>query len=198
MTPRIEDVAAKLLAEDRQKLSEIEKRFIRRLAERRVVSANVVREYEERLTFGQRAADRIAEFGGSWPFIFIFFSVLIGWMILNTLILRGGFDPYPYILLNLMLSCLAALQAPIIMMSQNRQAAKDRMQAEQDYQVNLKSEFEIMQLHEKVEALQAAYMAELRALERRQAVMLEEILAVLEEREEDGRESRRSSKLEHP
>ncbi len=194
MNPKIEEVATKLLAEDRHKLTEVEKRFVRRLAERRIVSANVVREYEEHLTFGQRIADRIAEFGGSWTFIIIFLSSLVAWMAVNTILLRGGFDPYPYILLNLMLSCVAALQAPVIMMSQNRQAMKDRLRAEQDYEVNLKSEFEIMQLHEKVEALQAAYIQELRELERRQTIQLEEILALLEEREED--KTRSSSKIE--
>ncbi|MBX7218714.1 MAG: DUF1003 domain-containing protein [Blastocatellia bacterium] len=174
---------------DRKKLTEIEKRFIRRLAERGLVSANVNEEFEEHLTFGQRVADKLSTFGGSWPFIFLFGMVLCGWMILNSFIFprafsREGFDPYPYILLNLGLSCLAALQAPIIMMSQNRQAAKDRIQAEQDYQVNLKSEFEISRLHEKVDSMQALYQAELKALEERQTLLLEEILALLVEKEE--------------
>lgn len=185
MTPKIEQVASKLMAEDRRKLTEIEKRFIRRLAERRLVSANVNEEFEERLTFGQRIADRVAGFGGSWTFIILFLSFLLSWMAFNTFILREkGFDQYPYILLNLLLSCVAALQAPIIMMSQNRQAAKDRLQAEQDYQVNLKSEFEISRLHEKVDVLHSAYVAELKAVEERHTVLLEEILALLEEKEE--------------
>ena len=108
------------------------------------------------MTFGQRLADRVAEFGGSWTFIIIFFSALVAWVILNSYILaRMGyeFDPYPYILLNLFLSMLAAFQAPVIMMSQNRQAAKDRADMAHDYEVNLKSEMELMQLHDKLDLL---------------------------------------------
>lgn len=108
----------------------------------------------EKLSFGNRLADKIAEFGGSWPFIIIFFSVLIGWMSLNIFLLGNkGFDPYPFILLNLVLSCLAAVQAPIIMMSQNRQGKKDRQQSEYDYKVNLKAETEVQLLHEKLDYL---------------------------------------------
>ncbi|MBI4748054.1 MAG: DUF1003 domain-containing protein [Acidobacteria bacterium] len=186
MTPQIEQVASRLLAEDRRKLTEIEKRFIRRLAERRLISANINQQFDEQLTFGQRVADQIASFGGSWPFIFLFFFTLLVWMAFNSFVLRdNAFDPFPYILLNLALSCLAALQAPVIMMSQNRQAAKDRLQAEQDYQVNLKSEFEISRLHEKVDALHAAYVAELKQVEERHTILLEEILALLEDQHDE-------------
>ncbi len=107
---------------------------------------------EERLTFGQRLADRIAAFGGSWNFITIFAVVLIGWMAINSIVAQP-FDPFPFILLNLVLSSLAALQAPVIMMSQNRADAKDRIRSELDYQVNLKAETEVAALHEKVDAL---------------------------------------------
>ena len=108
----------------------------------RQVSRNVLEEAEEKLTIGQRVADRVAAFGGSWPFIFLFGGVMFVWMAVNVLRF-AGFDPYPFILLNLCLSTLAALQAPIIMMSQNRQSSKDKLLAENDYQVNLKAEMEI-------------------------------------------------------
>jgi uncharacterized membrane protein len=109
---------------------------------------------QEKLSFGDRLADKIAEFGGSWPFIIIFFMILVVWMLINAWFLGNkGFDPYPFILLNLVLSCLAAVQAPIIMMSQNRQAEKDRKRSEYDYKVNLKAETEVRLLHEKIDHL---------------------------------------------
>jgi CRP/FNR family transcriptional regulator, cyclic AMP receptor protein len=108
----------------------------------RQVSRNVLAEAEERLTFGQRIADKVATFGGSWPFIFIFGIIMLVWMAVNVVALTR-FDPYPFILLNLVLSTVAAIQAPIIMMSQNRQASKDKLLAENDYQVNMKAEMEI-------------------------------------------------------
>lgn len=120
----------------------------------RQVSRNVLEEAEEKLTFGQRIADHVATFGGSWPFIILFGVVMTIWMMINV---AGAakFDPYPFILLNLVLSTLAGIQAPIIMMSQNRQAAKDRLAAALDYEVNLKSETEIASLNDKMDRLQA-------------------------------------------
>lgn len=107
------------------------------------------------LNFGQRMADRIAAFGGSWTFIILFFAVLLGWIFLNAWMLGNeAYDPYPFILLNLVLSCLAAIQAPIIMMSQNRQEEKDRIHAENDYRINQKAEKEIRELHLKVDQIQ--------------------------------------------
>jgi CRP/FNR family transcriptional regulator, cyclic AMP receptor protein len=118
------------------------------------VSRNVNVEAAEQMTLGQRVADRVAAFGGSWTFMGIFAGVMLVWVILNTAALfHNHFDPYPYILLNLFLSMIAAMQAPVIMMSQNRQAVKDRLQADQDYQVNLKAELEIAQLHHKLDHL---------------------------------------------
>jgi uncharacterized membrane protein len=118
------------------------------------VSRNVNTEEEDRLTFGQRIADRVASFGGSWTFIITFGAALALWVMFNTLVLKDrAFDPYPYILLNLFLSMLAALQAPVIMMSQNRQSSKDRLKADMDYDVNLKSELEIAQLHRKMDQM---------------------------------------------
>jgi len=117
------------------------------------VARNVNEEEEDKLTFGQRLADRVAAFGGSWTFVTFFGFVLLGWMSLNVTMAAGAFDPFPFILLNLGLSALAALQAPIIMMSQNRQAAKDRIHADLDYEVNLKAELEVAHLHNKVDRL---------------------------------------------
>ena len=118
---------------------------------------------KEKYTLGQRAADSIAKFAGSWAFIFSFSGVLILWMVVNVLMATGAFDPYPFILLNLVLSCVAAIQAPLIMMSQNRQEEKDRRRAENDYKVNLKTEIMIEDLYDKVNAI----LAKQSALERR-------------------------------
>ena len=146
MSNVIDDLAAKFL-EARGESGESEQRVIDRLTKRLHISRNARREFEENLTFGQRLADRIAVFGGSWTFILIFLSLLLAWIVLNTIVLTRvarPFDAYPYIFLNLILSMLAALQAPVIMMSQNRHAAKDRVAAAHDYEVNLKSELEIL------------------------------------------------------
>ena len=115
------------------------------------VSVNPEKESGKLTSLGQRAADSIAKFAGSWAFIFSFTGVLLAWMILNVLLAAKAFDPYPFILLNLVLSCLSAIQAPILMMSQNRQGEKDRLRAENDFQVNLKTEFIIEDLHHKLE-----------------------------------------------
>jgi len=117
----------------------------------------------DRLTLGQRAADTIARFAGSWAFIFTFTSVLIAWMVVNVILAVKAFDPYPFILLNLVLSCVAAIQAPLIMMSQNRQEEKDRRRAENDYKVNLKTEIMIEDLYDKLNAV----LAKQTALEKR-------------------------------
>ena len=119
------------------------------------VAVNTEKESKRSYSFGQRAADAIAKFAGSWTFIFVFVGVLVGWMILNILLAVGAFDPYPFILLNLVLSCVAAIQAPFIMMSQNRQEEKDRRRAENDYKVNLKTEIMIEDLYDKVNRILA-------------------------------------------
>ena len=113
----------------------------------------------EKYTLGQRAADAIAKFAGSWAFIFSFTGVLLLWMVINTILAADAFDPFPFILLNLVLSCVAAIQAPLIMMSQNRQEEKDRRRAENDYKVNLKTEIMIEDLHDKVNAILAKQSA---------------------------------------
>lgn len=110
-------------------------------------------EREEKITFGQKAADAVAKFAGSWAFIFSFIAVMVIWMVMNVLLAAKAFDAYPFILLNLVLSCIAAVQAPLIMMSQNRQEVKDRKRAENDYRVNLKSEFVIDALYKKLESV---------------------------------------------
>lgn len=141
-----------LLADEQGELSRLDKEVLQGLKEHEILSRNPEIEIDSSLTFGQRLADRIADFGGSWSFIIFFILVLFGWMSLNSwMLLAKPFDPYPYILLNLVLSALAAIQAPLIMMSQNRQEARDRARAQHDYQVNLKAELEIRQLHQKID-----------------------------------------------
>ena len=156
-----------------------ERRIVEAVLRRRSVARDVHQDYLDQRTFGERMADRIAKFGGSWPFIGLFGLFLAAWIALNSVLLarRGVWDPYPYILLNLILSTLAALQAPVIMMSQNRQAARDRMNAEHDYEVNLKAEVEIRALHEKLDELRDADWAELVRLQQVQIQMLERLLA---------------------
>ena len=125
----------------------------------------------EKYTLGQRAADAIAKFAGSWAFIFSFTGVLILWMVINTLLAAHAFDPYPFILLNLVLSCVAAIQAPLIMMSQNRQEEKDRRRAENDYKVNLKTEIMIEDLYDKVNAILAKQSALEKQLQAQEEVL---------------------------
>ena len=150
-----------------RKISDMEQALVSKVARRGRVSRLVDQEFEAHMTLGQRVADRVAQFGGSWPFIFIFGGVLIGWMVVNSIVLaRRPFDPYPYILLNLALSALAAIQAPVIMMSQNRQAEKDRLQAHQDYEINLMAEFEIRDLYDKLDALRYKQWHELWHIQR--------------------------------
>ena len=149
------------------------------IKEKQHISRNINTDFDESLTFGQRIADKVASFGGSWTFILSFLFILVLWIILNSVLLvRSGnaFDPYPYILLNLVLSMIASLQAPIIMMSQNRQAAKDRLDATHDYEVNLKAEWEIMALHEKMDALREQQWQELVAMQQEQIRLLTTLL----------------------
>ena len=132
---------------------------------------------EEPKTFGERMADRVAEFGGSWTFIIIFAAFLVTWALINTIVLATrAFDPYPFIFLNLLLSMIAAVQAPIIMMSQNRQSKKDRENAEHDYEVNLKAELEIMSLHEKLDEMRAEQITRLLTYQQDQMAILTSLL----------------------
>lgn len=154
-------LAQRILDLGHEEIPKPERQVIERVAKRLAVSRNINIEYDKSYTFGERLADRVASFGGSWTFLMLFSAVIVGWTVVNSLMLARGFDPYPYILLNLFLSMLAAIQAPIIMMSQNRQAAKDRLTAAHDYEVNLKAEIEIMALHEKLDEIRAKDLAEL-------------------------------------
>src|SRR4029453_17965850 len=148
------DYVKEVLQEEIGELSTLDQEVIESLQQHEILSSDISKQFETKLTFGERLSDRIASFGGSWRFIIIFGAVLFGWIILNAIfLLNRGFDPYPFILLNLILSCLAAIQAPIIMMSQNRSEARDRLRAENDYKVNLKAELEIRHLHEKIDHL---------------------------------------------
>ena len=141
------------LESERGQLSDIEADVARRAGEHLTIADNLAKRFAHDITFGERIADKVAEVGGSWSFVIGFLVVLGAWIALNVALATRAFDPYPYILLNLVLSCIAALQAPVIMMAQNRQASRDRMQAEEDFRVNLKAELEIASLHEKVDHL---------------------------------------------
>lgn len=161
MDDNVIQLARQLLDGGFTRLSDREQRVITFIARRCHVSRDVNAAHEDSQTFGDRLADKVARFGGSWTFIITFTSMLLGWIVLNTVVLAryaGGFDPYPYIFLNLILSMVAALQAPVILMSQNRQAARDRLAAGLDYEINLKSEIEIMALHEKLDRIRVEHL----------------------------------------
>ena len=161
-----------------QKLSDIEHAVVSKITRRGRVSRVVHQDFDASMTFGERVADKVAQFGGSWPFIGLFGAILVIWMLINTwLLARHPFDPYPFILLNLVLSTLAAIQAPVIMMSQNRQAHKDRMQAQQDYEINLMAEIEIRDLHDKMDSLRFKQWHELWHIQKRQIELLEHLCA---------------------
>lgn len=173
MDNEIRQLAEDLLQRGTETLSERERRILHRIARRRHITRNVNEVAAEEASLGDRMADRVAAVGGSWAFVSGFALFLLAWAVLNSGILahwREAFDPYPYIFLNLILSMLAAVQAPIIMMSQNRQAAKDRIAAALDYETNLKAELEIMSLHEKLDRLRAEHLD---ALLQRQGEQLE-------------------------
>jgi uncharacterized membrane protein len=154
MNTEIRFLAQQLLHAGFGPLSDRDRRLLARIAKRMRTAPDVNREFEQRLTFGERLADKVAAVGGSWSFIVSFCVFLVVWAAVNGIVLvQLAFDPYPFIFLNLLLSMLAALQAPIIMMSQNRQAAKDRLAAALDYEVNVKAEAAIAELHDKVDRL---------------------------------------------
>ena len=157
-------------------LTEVEKQVIQSVSKNTMISTEV-EEDEKEITFGQKLADKVAEFGGSWGFIIFFMTFLVAWILLNVFWLsHHGFDPYPFILLNLILSCIAAIQAPVIMMSQNRQEEKDRERSKKDYKINLKSELEIRELHEKIDHLIIHYQQDLLEIQKTQIDLLENIL----------------------
>ena len=179
MNQHLEATAKRLLRTEFEHLQALEQRVIRHIAEGTHISRHTAREFEDQLTFGQRLSDGMATFGGSWAFILLFGAVLLCWVALNSFLLaraEKAFDPFPYILLNLVLSMIAAMQAPVIMMSQNRQAAKDRLDAAHDYEINLKSELEIRALHEKLDQLREQQWMELVAMQQEQIRLLTQIL----------------------
>jgi uncharacterized membrane protein len=177
MTISRTETAKRLLATELAKLSERERRVVERFVNRGRIARNVAREFDEQLTFGQRVADRFAQIIGSWRFIIIQSLLLAVWITLNVTAYVYRWDPYPFILLNLAMSFQAAYAAPILMMSQNRQAEKDHLQAKNDYEVNLKAELEIMQLHEKFNELRDSLFVDLMSVQERQIEMLERLLS---------------------
>lgn len=169
-----------LIIEEKGELAIIDRDVMDAIKHNSILSENIQDEIETELTFGQKIADNVASFGGSWTFIITFFSFIIIWMFVNVwLIATKPFDPYPFILLNLLLSCLAAIQAPIIMMSQNRQEQKDRQRSEQDYKINLKSELEIKLLGEKIDHLLVHQNKKLLEIQEVQIDYLEDLLKAL-------------------
>ncbi len=163
-------------------LRDDERKVVERIRSKPIVARDINELEEERLTVGQRAADDLARFAGSWTFILTFLGLIALWITINALrLFAGSFDPFPFILLNLILSLLAGLQAPVIMMSQNRVESRDRLRAENDYEINLKAELEIEQLHLKVDELRQRQWEELLSVQAQQIALLEEQITILRE-----------------
>jgi uncharacterized membrane protein len=172
------DYVQSLLQDEKGELTSLERSVVESLARQETLSEDVETEFQKKFTIGERLADRIADFGGSWTFICSFGAFILVWVLINTVVLLARpFDPYPFILLNLFLSCLAAIQAPIIMMSQNRQEARDRLRSENDYRVNLKAELEIRHLHEKLDHLLQHQWQRLAEIQEIQIELMNELTA---------------------
>ncbi len=172
-----------LITKEKGELADIDRDVLDAIQNNSILSENVQDEIEDELSLGQRLADKIATFGGSWYFIIIFFSFILAWMAINIWILSTRpFDPFPFILLNLILSCLAAIQAPIIMMSQNRQEQKDRQRGEHDYKINLKAELEIKLLSEKIDHLLVHQNNKLLEIQELQTDYLEDLMKQLKKK----------------
>jgi uncharacterized membrane protein len=166
----------KLMKIEQDETTILEDDFGKSLAEYELLSENMNKTYDEKLTFGEKLADRIASFGGSWKFIILFGTVLFTWIIINAwLLTQKPFDPYPFILLNLILSCLAAIQAPVIMMSQNRHSEKEKLKSDYEYKINLKSELEIRHLNEKIDFLLVKQWQRLLEIQQFQTDLMEEL-----------------------
>ncbi len=163
-----------ILREEHGEYSDLDREVAESIARQETIAENVEDDFEEHRTLGERFSDNLASFGGSWAFLISFGVVLLGWMALNVAMAASAFDPYPFILLNLVLSCLAAVQAPIIMMSQKRQESKDRLRSANDYQVNLKAELEIRHLHEKMDHLITRQWQRLAEIQQVQLEMLQD------------------------
>jgi uncharacterized membrane protein len=176
---KLNEITNKLLGMPYEELDERTQKIARHIAGRKHIARDTTKQFDAKITKGQRAADAVARFGGSWTFIGIFATVMVLWVLLNSYILvryNSSFDPYPYILLNLFLSMLASIQAPIILMSQNRHAEKDRLDAEHDYEVNLKAELDIMLLHEKMDLLREVQWNELLAIQNEQITLIKSLI----------------------
>ena len=172
----------KLLEQEKGELALVDKDVMEAIRDNSILSENIQEDMESKLTLGHKLADKIASFGGSWTFIIAFFTFLIVWMLINIWIMtKKPFDPYPFILLNLILSCLAAIQAPIIMMSQNRQEQKDRKRAEHDYKINLKAELEIKLLSEKMDHILVHQNKKLLEIQEVQIDYLEDLMRQIKE-----------------
>jgi uncharacterized membrane protein len=170
------EYVGEILKDERGELTHLEGAVLESIREQEVIAKNVDAEFDSKFTIGEKIADRVAVFGGSWRFIILFSIVIFIWIVINTsVLLTRPYDPYPFILLNLILSCLAALQAPVIMMSQNRQEAKDRLRAEHDYQVNLKAELEIRNISAKIDQLISHQWQRLLEIQRIQLEFMEDI-----------------------
>jgi uncharacterized membrane protein len=168
----VEDV----LEDERGALSHLEDQVVASLKAQELLSADTNEQFDRGLSLGQRLADRVAAFGGSWAFIVLFGGTIVAWIAVNTVgMLHRSFDPFPFILLNFVLSCLAAVQAPVIMMSQNRQEAKDRLRAENDFRINLKAELEIRHLNEKIDLMLSQHWRQLLEIQRIQMEVMEEL-----------------------
>jgi uncharacterized membrane protein len=173
-----EKYISSFVSDNLDELGEMRDNVLQSLKEHSILSTKLELEEQSELTLGQRIADCVAEFGGSWTFILSFFGFLTIWIIANIFFLRSRtFDPYPFILLNLILSCIAALQAPVIMMSQNRQEQKDRERSKKDFMINMKAELEIRILHEKLDHLIMHQQQELIEIQKIQIDMMNEIIA---------------------
>jgi uncharacterized membrane protein len=165
-----------IMEKEREELSSLEENITRSMKDHEVTAKNINIEFDRQLSFGDRVSDRLADFAGSWTFIIMFSCILIVWITMNTIVLmQRPFDPYPYILLNLFLSALAAIQAPVIIMSQNRQEERDRLNAEHDFQVNLNAEMEIHQLHRKIDHLLINQGERLLEIQKIQAELMEDL-----------------------
>ena len=172
-----------LITEEKGELAVIDSDVMAAIKNNAILSENMQDEMEAELTFQQRLADKIAEFGGSWVFIITFFSFILVWMLINIWVLTSRpFDPFPFILLNLILSCLAAIQAPIIMMSQNRKEQKDRKRSEYDYKINLKAELEIKLLSEKIDHLLVHHNKKLLEIQELQTDYLEDLMKITQKK----------------
>ncbi|MCB9282691.1 MAG: DUF1003 domain-containing protein [Lewinellaceae bacterium] len=165
----------KILSTEDEQLHKLHQIVADALQEQELISENLLHPPKDLLSRGQLLADKVASFGGSWTFIISFAIVLLCWITMNIILMTKAFDPYPFILLNLVLSCLAAVQAPVIMMSQNRKEEKDRKQAENDYLVNLKAEIEVRNLHQKMNLLMEEQFKTLLEIQKYQTELLEEL-----------------------